>query len=177
MTKEIFERLEGETAKAYAAFCIYRDLPPQTRSIKRANNISRGRPTDSTEEASGLFTKWASEHQWRTRAEAYDAIQERERRKRLERTREVEDEEKLEEFRQQQEKLGSRCTSVAERLLGMVEARLSKMAEDGKELDDKALATVARAAAALATVGTNAQAEALGVRQLQAMLVDETEAA
>lgn len=61
---EIWERQPGETAKAYNAFCVYRDLGP-------------GRSLEKAAQALGLksrkyFSNWHARHNWVARAEAYD---------------------------------------------------------------------------------------------------------
>lgn len=54
--KEPWEKREDESAKAYAAFCVYRDTPTKVRKINREN----------------MDKKWALKFKWRDRAEAYD---------------------------------------------------------------------------------------------------------
>lgn len=64
-----WERLEAESSKSFAAFCIYRDIGPE-RSISEAY---RQWVDDSTKKApQRFFTLWASEFRWRERAQAYD---------------------------------------------------------------------------------------------------------
>jgi hypothetical protein len=68
----VWERQAAETAKAYAAFCVYRDLPAAQRSAVRvASEIGRHMR---------LVERWRSGHRWIERAAAFD--QERDRRKR-----------------------------------------------------------------------------------------------
>lgn len=60
-----WERQAGETSKAYAAFCAYRDLGP-SRSIPKAYQ---------THTNLGHFTTlkaWSAEYNWVERAQAYD---------------------------------------------------------------------------------------------------------
>lgn len=58
-------RQEGETSKAYAAFCVYRDQ-------------GEGRTTRSTAEAltksETLIKTWSSKHGWVARAAAWDSM-------------------------------------------------------------------------------------------------------
>ena len=71
---EIWERLPGESSKAYEAFCIYRDLGVD-RSIEKTAK-SRLKP--------GSFSwlrNWSSKYNWVERARAYDDYLEREKRK------------------------------------------------------------------------------------------------
>ena len=66
----IWTRRDGETGTAYAAFSTYRDLGPR-RSIAEAYRQRTGK--ESAKQAGGHWTRWYRDHQWKTRAEAYDA--------------------------------------------------------------------------------------------------------
>lgn len=69
---EIWERRPGETAKAYAAFCVYRDLGP-SRSLEKAAQAMGYKSRKN-------FSVWHSKHEWVKRAEAYDEYLERRKR-------------------------------------------------------------------------------------------------
>lgn len=59
-------RVEGETPKAFEAFCIYRDLGPG-RSIRQAGeDMGKPRVYEGTMEA------WSSKYRWVERCAAYD---------------------------------------------------------------------------------------------------------
>jgi hypothetical protein len=83
------EPLPGESAKAYAAFCLYRDLGPR-RSVEEASRLYHGtQPRDGTGPkagrkpgASGLIRRWAQRWDWRARAAAWDLEGERVKRRR-----------------------------------------------------------------------------------------------
>lgn len=69
-----WERLPAETARAYAAFVVYRDLGPG-RSLavaygawRRANGVA-----GDAAKAAGYWQEWSSTHGWVARAAAYDA--------------------------------------------------------------------------------------------------------
>jgi hypothetical protein len=74
------ERLADETARAYQAFCYYRDLGPG-RSFDKAyqrycadrgmNRSSRRRP--------GGWSNWSTKYNWVERAKAYDGLKEDEK--------------------------------------------------------------------------------------------------
>ena len=65
---EIWGRLPDESAKAYEAFCAYRDLGP-SRSIPKAGEIvGKGK---------GTLEPWSSKYNWPERAAAWDAEQDR----------------------------------------------------------------------------------------------------
>jgi len=66
----LWERLDGETEKQYAAFCVYRDLAPVERNIlvafrRYTNRIDVG-------SAGSWFYQLASVHYWKERAQAFD---------------------------------------------------------------------------------------------------------
>lgn len=67
----IFEQQEEEGARAFEAFCIYRDAGA-SRSLEM---VSR-----SLEKNPSLISRWASDYQWSVRARAYDMEQDRLRR-------------------------------------------------------------------------------------------------
>jgi hypothetical protein len=60
---------DRETAKAFAAFSIYRDLGP-TRTYSRAYREYSGRP--EAKYPPGYFKDWYEKLEWRARAAAYD---------------------------------------------------------------------------------------------------------
>jgi hypothetical protein len=78
------EPLPGESPKAYAGFCLYRDLGPR-RSLEEASRLYHGSPPrDRTSTkagrkpgASGLIRRWAQRWDWRARAAAWDREVER----------------------------------------------------------------------------------------------------
>lgn len=70
---EIWERRPGESARAYAAFCVYRDLGTG-RSLNLAYGEwrrSQGCAGDAAK-AAGYWAEWSSRFDWVARAEAYD---------------------------------------------------------------------------------------------------------
>ena len=66
-----WERQPGETSKAYAAFCRYRKLPPERRSL--ALVASKGRKRGKTgEKPKTSIEELSAQHDWVARAAAYD---------------------------------------------------------------------------------------------------------
>jgi len=70
---ELWERLSNETTKAYAAFCIYRDLGSE-RSIDKVLAATGKRNRSS-------LIKWSSRYNWVERVQAYDQYLEELKRK------------------------------------------------------------------------------------------------
>ncbi len=75
-SQEPWLQRNGETAEAYAAFSVYRDLGPR-RSIDKAyrQHLGNKRATEVSEltmRASGRWTTWSVIFAWQARAFAYD---------------------------------------------------------------------------------------------------------
>ena len=64
-------RSDDETAKAYAAFCAYRDLG-SSRSLDAAFAQAKG-CQKGVKRVSGFWQRWSRDNHWINRAEAYDA--------------------------------------------------------------------------------------------------------
>jgi hypothetical protein len=62
---DAWERAKGESAKAYAAFCVYRDLGSERSLRKMANEGECGANV-------GQLERWSSRWKWVNRAAAYD---------------------------------------------------------------------------------------------------------
>lgn len=76
-----WERLHDESAKAFQAFALYRDLGPRERSLRRvAAELGRDR---------SLIERWSVRHRWQDRVAAYDA--EEDRRKLARRWKDIEE--------------------------------------------------------------------------------------
>ena len=63
-----WERQDGETSKAYEAFCAYRDMGPD-RSLRKVSQILNKSVT--------TLTKWSTPNNWLERCQAWDDEQER----------------------------------------------------------------------------------------------------
>ncbi len=67
-----WERQEGETAKAFEAFCAYRDLPPSERSMLAAWVKYSGNSAEGRRKAPRNVEQWAIDNKWTDRVKAYD---------------------------------------------------------------------------------------------------------
>ena len=90
MPFDSWERLQGESSKAFAAFCAFRDYGPE-RNIRKA--------VDSTEKDECVRAKryrvwrnWCSEFKWRERAADFDRYIERIKQEELRKTIEAQGE-------------------------------------------------------------------------------------
>ncbi len=78
--RESWERLKGESSKAYAHFCLYRDLGPE-RSLRKL--IEDGKATVKQRR----LEHWSAHNRWVDRAQAYDDELERQLRAKNEKAR------------------------------------------------------------------------------------------
>ena len=69
---QAWTRRPGETARAYACFCTYRDLGTG-RSLDAAYCQAKGLQKGSKRVA-GFWQRWYRSNDWRSRAEAFDAF-------------------------------------------------------------------------------------------------------
>jgi hypothetical protein len=70
---ESWERLQGESGAAYAAFCAYRDYGPE-RNIRKAveKDCAEKNETARVEKRYRVWRGWSTQFNWRERAEDYD---------------------------------------------------------------------------------------------------------
>ena len=73
---QLWERQQGESDKAFSAFCVYRDLPPKERTLLRAYEVHSGRNrkdiSKKQAQPPGYFKQWCDKYEWFNRATAYD---------------------------------------------------------------------------------------------------------
>ena len=63
--RESWSRRKGETARAFMAFCKYRDRPPHKRSLIKVFGDHKGY-------VSGNITRWSKANEWVARATEHD---------------------------------------------------------------------------------------------------------
>ena len=76
----LWERQPSETAKAFAAFGLYLDIPPLDRSVRSAVELFRKQGGKTTE---CNWETWASRYNWRNRAAEHDSDLASRRRERM----------------------------------------------------------------------------------------------
>lgn len=79
---QLWERQPGETSKAYAAFCRYRKMGPEKRSLEAI--VPKGKNRGAKGEGKPIPTyiqDWSSKNRWVERATAYDDHRDEIRRK------------------------------------------------------------------------------------------------
>lgn len=161
-------QIDGETAKAYHAYTLYRDLGI-TRSLDKAYSEYLERRQNSGQTAAPIraprhWQEWSSLNDWTRRAEAYDADLEQKHRK----AAEANHIEELKAFRDRRHAAAKRLNTAFEALIGRVEARVAF--PDDKEGTTAALA---RAAASIGTAAGEAEAMWLGVDELYQRFIRE----
>ena len=80
MAGQQWDRQPGETAKAFAAFVFYRDLPAADRSVRAALESGRKGAARGTHRG---WQRWAARYDWRGRAGAADTDLAARRRERM----------------------------------------------------------------------------------------------
>ena len=98
-----WERQPGETAKAFAAFLLYRDLPAIDRSVAAAWGRKKGGKQGE---------RWCTAHDWVNRAAEHDSDLASRRRERIAKALERSQDEAV-------TMIGAMRTKVAERIKGM----------------------------------------------------------
>lgn len=69
---QAWDRQQGETAKAFAAFTAYRDMPANERSLPKAATIFYDVEVGQGSGKIRQFEKWSTANGWTDRAAAYD---------------------------------------------------------------------------------------------------------
>ncbi len=68
-----FERIDGESAAAYRAVAVFRDLGP-SRTLRQVAAVLYGEGyREGTRRVPGRIKGWSADHDWIARADAYDA--------------------------------------------------------------------------------------------------------
>jgi hypothetical protein len=115
---ESWERLPGESGRAYAAFCAFRDLGPE-RNIRKAaaGQLGKAELADAKNESAiakkyRVWRNWCSAYRWRERAADYDNYT---------------DKLKQAEFRKTIEAQGEKHRAITGKMLTVVEKKLDLM--------------------------------------------------
>ncbi len=154
-----WEQQGGETAKAYAAFCVYRDMG-RDRSLLKAWRLQKG--YEKATSVPGSWVNWSDSNDWKRRAESYDAHLEKIARA----EREDEHRRELADYRERQRKQAEQAAGIATAALGLAGQELQSMVKNKQQIGKDLLPAYLRAAAAVLEQSRNAEAEALGVSVL-----------
>lgn len=75
--REVWDRLDTESPKAFAAFVVYRDMTREDRSVLAAYRVRSGRAQAENLKPPGTWYRWNERHQWEDRSRAWDSAQDR----------------------------------------------------------------------------------------------------
>jgi hypothetical protein len=139
--KQVWDKMDGETSKAFHAFCLYVQTPTATRSIKRVSE-TLGLKTDWN------VGKWSRKNDWVQRAAQYDEYRESLRRA-------AEEKADIEYFEAERKKHRKNQMVVGQ---GMYAVGASALAH----LKDRAYALTAHEVAKLIETGAGQVSRALG---------------
>lgn len=147
-----------ESASAFAAFEIYRDMPPATRSL-----AALGEALKKVKQHCG---RWSTANKWQERVAAWD----RHNAILRARAREREHKTALDQFANQQQQLHEAALRASVKTFQIANAMLNKLVDHNgmlrEDLDPKSIPTFLRTAAYVGEVAGNAQAQSLAVREL-----------
>jgi hypothetical protein len=160
--RQPWDQREDESPQAYCAFVAYRDLRAE-RSIDHAYRTVSGQQRGN-KRASGRFTEWSQRYEWKRRAEAYDAYLERTIRDKLEAETVGAYQNDLAAYFDRQKKLSAAAGNAAIGLLTKASEGLRSL--NAAKMKPLELAAIFRAAAAVASAASDAEAVALGVNDL-----------
>lgn len=169
-----WDRMDGESGKAYAAFCVYRDLG-KGRSVDVAYWVASGYQVGSTPKLAngiarrartGQWQAWSVAFSWPARATAYDTYLELVSR----REREAKHLGDIDQYRDRQRRIAAASTEAALRLLEKANLRLKGIEPDA--ISPGQLPSFFRAAAAVMEASTNSEAQALALDELMRILAD-----
>ena len=158
----------AESGKAWEAFCWYRDLGSSRSLDKVEQKYNKSRP---------LLARWSGLYHWVERVQSYDLHQSELTRK----AAEDEHADKIKAYRERAGKIGAATADVSLGFLVAAGQRLKALtntvAGEGKEtvadIPITSLPAFLRAAAAVAQISLQVEAESLGVRELETLLVSD----
>ena len=151
--------IPGESDKAFAAFCKYRDLGSE-RTLARVGQELVKSVT--------LLSRWSAAYEWVERVRGYDAVQAEKARK----AAEADHTAKISAYQKRAAKIGS---ATAELTYGfLLKAGEALKGLDVEQIEIKHLPGFLRAAASIAEISLRIEAQALGVGELEKFLTEQT---
>lgn len=170
-TRPLWERLEHEPGKQYAAFCIYRNLG-RSRTLAEAYSLYRELAPDKKKKSSDplppYYAGWSADYMWRERCAQYDAHLETVLREAEENELQKRAKVWVERFNNQREAEWS----LAQKVQALAEAKIATL-EVGEDLDARDVLSFLKVSSALSrlAVGENTvlRTEEEGERKRQVM--------
>ncbi len=168
---KIYYRQENETIKAYAAFCIYRDMGTGRTQEKVCEVLY---PPEGNQKATRNISQvraWSGHWKWIDRCKDYDRDEEILDRERI-RSRNIDEHDReLEQFRQSNKAMGSALLAMGARLMKIGD-RVAREIEGKEKITAADLDTFlklpasVKAIANFATIGGDLTADGLLIRQM-----------
>lgn len=183
MSAEIksYDRQEGETIKAYAAFCTYRDLGIERSLPKTATIVYPPRNPQEPPRNISALQAWSYKYNWVDRCKDYDRDEEILERERV-RSRNIDEHDReLEQFRQSNKAMGSALLAMGARLMKIGD-RVAREIEGKDKITAADLDTFlklpasVKAIANFATIGGDLTADGLLIRQMLEKMKEDGEA-
>jgi hypothetical protein len=177
MMQKSYDRADGETAKAYSAYCIYRNMGASRSLEKAAIEFYTGQSPDNYPAKGNIrrIERWSSQWNWVERCQDFDRDEETILRHQIRQSNLEEHDRQLEQFRQHNEAIGFGLFKMGLRLLAIGE-KIIKTFEDKEVLDSKdidlflAIPNSIKAIGALGASGSDLAADGLLIRQLMEKL-------
>jgi hypothetical protein len=164
---QVWERQPNETAKAWAAFQIYRDLGSK-RTVAATQEVME-RPVGYRR----MLEEWVEKHNWAERVREYDNYLDRISRIQREQSKRDEYARKVEAYRDETERTAKAMVSMGARAIAIIQRELASRLQHMEVLKSNELAGLMRASVMAVDVGSKLHAEALGVDTLVDTLADE----
>ena len=174
---DVWERTDEETDSAWAAFRIYRDLPPQDRSLVEAyveySAAKTGSRPKRPKAPPGYISVWSSAHNWVERVLAYDRYIDAQAVKAVEQDHVA----KLNEFRARLLGYARMSTDNAIRAMGVIERSIQALDRsednpDGVIIEPRELSKFIMATTKLFEAAAEQESRALAVDSLLEVLSD-----
>jgi hypothetical protein len=168
-----YDRQEGETAKAYAAYCIYRNMGADRSLEKTAIKFYPRQSPDTyrTHPNIARIERWSKTWNWVERCKDFDRDEEAILRDRIRQQNIEEHNRKLEQFRLQNETIGFGLLETGREFLAIANLIIATFKD--KEVLDKrdielflAIPSSIKAIAGFCLQGSNLAADGLLIRQL-----------
>jgi hypothetical protein len=175
-----YDRLENETNKAWAAFCIYRNLGLERTHERVCEKIYNTDGNQNPTRNLSQVRTWSAANSWLDRCRDYDRDEEIIERDRV-RSRNIQEHDReLEQFRQSNKAMGSALLAMGARLMKIGD-RVAREIEGKDNITAADLDTFlklpasVKAIANFATIGGDLTADGLLIRQLLERMKEEGE--
>lgn len=163
-TPEPWDMQENETAKAWGAFQVYRDLGTR-RTLREAVKMLGKEPKYQAQ-----MQKWSAKYNWVERCKKFDAHVDVADRVLQEDANREEYSRKLDNYRRETEATSKIMIAIGVKTIQLLQKSLDERLKDPSDMKTRELAALMRASVASIDVGNKLYADSLGVESLQEFL-------